>query len=226
MLKCLCDCNVVIVLFIRVFPVTYRMSASPPSVNIPQIKYYSITEYLCHWQVFHLLFPISHTILYIEKYIFWILYVSCIIQIGYDFRSYSPFHSDSESHVDRCAKSNCRHRVKHINIALNRSNKLNFSVNLLIILTQERISETENQWFTVERVAFACTGTLKTMYLGNITELQFWLHDWLIYVFSQDIIDCQDSQELIKCLFPHVRGEKSDDGGDVGYETEQTEAWK
>ena len=95
-------------------------------------------------------------------------------QIGYDFRGYSPFNSDSESHVDWCAKSNRRHRVKHINIALNRSKKLHFSVNLLIILTQERISETENQWFTVERVAFAWTGTLKTIYLGG--KLLIWLN--------------------------------------------------
>ena len=145
----------------------------------------------------------------------------------YDFRGCSPFHSDSESHVDWCAKSNCRHRVKHINIALNRSKKLHFSVNLLIILTQERISETENQWFTVERVAFACTGTLKTIYLRIITEiLRLRLHDWLIYFFLQDVIDGEDSQELIECLFPHVWGEKSHDGSDVWYEAEQTETWK
>ena len=100
-----------------------------------------------------------------------------------DFRVYSPFHSDSESHVDWCAKSNCRHRVKHINIALNGSKKLHFSVNLLIILTQERISETENQWFTVERVAFAWTGTLKTIYLGGkmTAEIE---RDWFLFSYN------------------------------------------
>ena len=95
-----------------------------PGVNIPPIKNSSITECSCHWQVFHLLyintFPNITYILYIS------IFCTLHVMIGFDFRGYSPFHSDSESHVDRGAKSNCRHRVKHINIALNRSNNLLF----------------------------------------------------------------------------------------------------
>ena len=152
-----------------------------PGVNIPPIKNSSITECSCHWQVFHLLyintFPNITYILYIS------IFCTLHVMIGFDFRGYSPFHSDSESHVDRGAKSNCRHRVKHINIALNGSKKIHFSVNLLIILTQERISETENQWFTVERVAFAWTGTLKTIYLGGkmTAEIE---RDWFLFSYN------------------------------------------
>ena len=36
--------------------------------------------------------------------------------------------------------------------------------------TQERNSDTENQWLTVASVALACTGTLNRIYLHNLIQ--------------------------------------------------------
>ena len=40
----------------------------------------------------------------------------------------------------------------------------------------------------------------------------------------QDVISCQDCQQLVECLSPHVRGEEGHDGGRVGAEAEEAEA--
>ena len=53
-----------------------------------------------------------------------------------------------------------------------------------------------------------------------------WDWTWLIPIFVQYVIDCEYSQELIECLFSHVWWQQRHDGGDVGYETEQTKARK